>query len=305
MKRVVFFGTPDFAIPFLDALHAASDFDVVGVVTQADKPVGRKKEMKPSAVKVRAEELGLPVLILKTLRHPIPQNKLLDLKADLFVVVAYGRMIPDEVLKFGPFINVHPSLLPLHRGPSPMQAAILNGDDKTGVSIMLLDGEMDHGPILAQYEIPLNGTETYTKLESEVHAIGPELLVRSLQDFVAGRIDPIKQEHSTASYCHMIERKDGRIDWNATADEIDRVHRAFEAWPGVFTELAGKRVKLLEFETTELDSLEPGQIKLENDTLLVGTGSNPIQITKLQPAGKKPMTASEFANGYKNLVKFY
>ncbi len=304
MKKVVFFGTPGFAVPFLDALNEASNFEVVGVVTQSDKPVGRKQVMKPSAVKTRAEELDLPVLILKTLRHPIPQNKLKDLKADLYVVVAYGRMIPDGVLEFGPFINVHPSLLPKYRGPSPMQAAILNGDNKTGVSIMLLDEQMDHGPILAQYEIPLKGNETYTDLESKVHTVGPKLLVRSLEDYIAGKIDPIVQKEEEASYCHMIEREDGRIDWKATAEEIDRVHRAFEAWPGIYTELDGKRVKLIEFEITDLHPLNPGQIKLEDDSILVGTGSNPIRVTKLQPAGKKPMTASEFANGHKNLVKF-
>jgi methionyl-tRNA formyltransferase len=276
MKRVVFFGTPNLALPFLDALHKASNFDLVAVVTQPDKPVGRKQVLTPTPVKVRAQELDLNVLELKNLKSKKANSKLTDLKADLFVVVAYGKIIPGSVLDLAPSINVHPSLLPKYRGPSPMQSAILNGDSLTGISIMLLDEGMDSGPVLAQEEIKLSDHETAVTLENKVCQIGPELLLNTIEGYLADQIKPAVQDNSEAIVCTMLERSDAEITLNETCEEIDRKIRAFDPWPGTYFELDSKRIKII-------------RARLDQSGL---------NILEVQPAGKKPMEISSFINGY-------
>ena len=276
MKRVVFFGTPNLALPFLDALHKASNFDLVAVVTQPDKPVGRKQVLTPTPVKVRAQELDLNVLELKNLKSKKANSKLTDLKADLFVVVAYGKIIPGSVLDLAPSINVHPSLLPKYRGPSPMQSAILNGDSLTGISIMLLDEGMDSGPVLAQEEIKLSDHETAVTLENKVCQIGPELLLNTIEGYLADQIKHAVQDNSEAIVCTMLERSDAEITLNETCEEIDRKIRAFDPWPGTYFELDSKRIKII-------------RARLDQSGL---------NILEVQPAGKKPMEISSFINGY-------
>jgi len=283
MKSVIFFGTPNLAVPFLDALQSASNFDIVGVVTQPDKPVGRKQILRPSPVKVRAQELGLPVLELKNLKSDRANSKLKTLNSQLFVVVAYGKIIPESILELAPAFNVHPSLLPKYRGPSPMQSAILNGDSKTGISIMLLDQGMDSGPILAQQEIELLDHETAQTLEQKVSKLGPKLLLDALDQYLAGQIKPKVQDDSKMTICSMLERNDGQITWNESLKEIDQKIRAFDPWPGTYFELEGTdrresviRVKILK---ARLDQ----------------SGLNLLEV---QPAGKKPMTIDQFLNGY-------
>jgi len=283
MKSVIFFGTPNLAVPFLDALQSASNFDIVGVVTQPDKPVGRKQILRPSPVKVRAQELGLPVLELKNLKSDRANSKLKTLNSQLFVVVAYGKIIPESILELAPAFNVHPSLLPKYRGPSPMQSAILNGDSKTGISIMLLDQGMDSGPILVQQEIELLDHETAHTLEQKVSKLGPKLLLDALDQYLAGQIKPKVQDDSKMTICSMLERNDGQITWNESLKEIDQKIRAFDPWPGTYFELEGTdrresviRVKILK---ARLDQ----------------SGLNLLEV---QPAGKKPMTIDQFLNGY-------
>jgi len=276
MTRVVFFGTPDIAVPFLDALNTASNFDIVGVVTQPDKPVGRKQVLTPSPVKVRAEELGLNVLELKNLKSDRANSKLKTLNPQLFVVFAYGKIIPQSVLDLAPTLNVHPSLLPKYRGPSPMQSAILNGETETGISIMLLDAGMDSGPILSQEKLKLTDYETAETLEQRVCDVGPKLLLNAIQGYLDDAIKPVAQDDSQATTCHMLERADAEITLNETLQEIDRKIRAFTPWPGTYFEHDEKRVKILKARLDE-------------------SGLNLLEV---QPAGKKPMSIDQFINGY-------
>ncbi len=283
MKRVVFFGTPELAVPFLDALHAASDFEIVGVITQPDKPVGRKQELTPSPVKLRVDDLGLNLLQPKTLKHEIPTSKIKALEADLFVVVAYGKIIPKNILDLAPAINVHPSLLPKYRGPSPMPAAILNGDPITGISIMLLDEGMDSGPVLAQEEIVLEARETAKTLEQKVMELGPQLLLNTMQRYINEEVEPQPQDESQVSICSMLTRDNGEITWNESLKEIDQKIRALTPWPGTYFNWVGSdarkgviRVKIIKSRLDE-------------------SGLNLLEV---QPAGKKPMSIDQFLNGY-------
>ena len=276
MKRIVFFGTPDLALPFLDALHKASNFDLVAVVTQPDKPVGRKQVLTPSPVKVRAEGLGLPVLELKNLKSEKARYKVQGTRPDLFVVIAYGKIIPQSVLDLAPAINVHPSLLPKYRGPSPMQSAILNGESETGISIMLLDQGMDSGPVLAQQEIKLSDHETAVTLEEKVCQVGPELLLNTMDSYLAGQTKPVAQNGSEATVCTMLEKSDAEITLNETCEEMDRKIRAFDPWPGTYFEMDSRRIKIIK-------------------ALLDETGLNLLEV---QPAGKKRMDINSFINGY-------
>ena len=218
--RIVFFGTPEFSVPFLKALDEDEDLIVSAVVCQPDKPIGRKKILTAPPTKQYALEHGIPVFQPVSLKdagalHTTPLRD-----ADLFVVVAYGKIIPQAILDIPTHgtINVHPSLLPKYRGPSPMQAAIANQDNETGVSIMLLDAKMDHGPILAQERIRLDRTETYLDLQTKVHVVGAPLLVQTIKDFTSGMIESIEQNHPTATFCSLLSREDGEIDWNEPAE---------------------------------------------------------------------------------------
>jgi len=310
MTRVVFFGTPKLAVPFLKALHEAPDFDVVAVVTQPDKPVGRKQELTPTPVKESALELDLPVLELKTLKHEIPQGKLKDLKPDLFVVFAYGKIIPQAVLDIAPALNVHPSALPTYRGPSPLQSAVMNGDKTTAVSIMLLDEEMDHGPILVQKPITLDARETVSSLEDKVIHVGAPLLVNTATAFLAGDIEPQEQDHKAATTCKIIEREDSRIDWSQTAEETDQKIRAFENWPGTYSVIlksdeSEMRLKVLEAKPSLIILAEaPGTIVIDVGRLLVATGSGALELLEVQPEGKKPMSAEAFMQGQPELSQW-
>ena len=252
--RIVFFGTPEFAVPTLEALVKAG-YDIVAVVTQPDKPVGRGLKMEAPPVKVKAVELGLTVLQPTTLNFGIKpkglESKLSlglqSLRADLGVCVAYGKIIPKEILDIFPrgILNIHPSLLPKYRGPSPIQTAILNGDEETGVTIMLLDEEMDHGAVLAHITYHISPSTIGSELSQALAKEGAKLLVETLPKWLAGEIEPQPQDHNKATFTKMLERADGRIDWNKSAEGIEKMVHAYDAWPGTFTLWSGKRLKIL------------------------------------------------------------
>lgn len=279
--RVVFFGTPELAVPMLERL--AETTTVIAAVTQTDKPKGRSQELSPSPVKVAALKYGIPVLQPKTLKREKSAGETFyqsfcALKPDVAVVVAYGKIIPAEYLsipRFG-FVNVHPSLLPSLRGPSPMQYAILQGVNPTGISIMVLDAGMDTGPVLAQELLTLSSAETAETLHDRVQIVGADLLVRTLKDYITGTIHPKQQNDSLATYSHLIDKSHGQIDWTRTDTEIERMIRAFTPWPGAFTYCQGKRIKIL-------------SAHLEHECLVLDT---------VQPEGKRPMSYGDFARGY-------
>ncbi len=319
--NIVFFGTPEFATTFLAALHADEDISVAAVVCQSDKPVGRKQVMTAPPTKMFAIEHGIPVLqpekkgdilfLLKSaFSHPEHSEGSLE-DIDAFVIVAYGTIIPQEVLdipKYGS-INVHPSLLPKYRGPSPIQSAILNQDLETGISIMLIDSQMDHGPILNQLRVSLKGSEDAETLQTHVGELGAPLLVRTLKEYVAGNIEPKEQDHEAATYCKLLNKEDGNIDWTQSAEAIDAQVRAYRPWPGTYTILDGKILKIHQVsrlhnplphperaERVE-GSLTPGEIQIANNHLYIGTGSTPLEVLELQPEGRPRMTAQAFLNG--------
>ncbi|MFH1089576.1 MAG: methionyl-tRNA formyltransferase [Candidatus Uhrbacteria bacterium] len=285
--KIIFLGTPDLAVPFLEALTNEPDFEVQAVITQPDRPVGRKQILTPSPVKELALAKGITVFQPENLKKDSITPPLHDsiTSADIAIVVAYGIIIPQTVLnlpRLG-FVNVHPSLLPKYRGPTPIQSAIANGDKETGVSIMLLDKGMDTGPLLTQEKIILATDETQVSLTEKIKQLGPALLIETIKKYVAGEIEPRPQDDSQAVVCKMLSRDSGKIDWSEPAERIEQKIRAYFPWPGTWTEFAhnGKniRVKILE-------------AKLNNGSL---------EVLEVQPEGGAVMPYEAFMRGYGKL----
>lgn len=308
--RIVYFGTPAFSASFLQALFNDSFFDVVGLVCQPDEPVGRKKILTapPTKELFQKSRPHAPIFQPTALRSPEFAEALKKLNADAFVIVAYGRIIPQHILDLPQRgnVNVHPSLLPLWRGPSPMQAAIAAGDVSTGITIMLLDAEMDHGPILAQTAFPLAKEETLSSLTHQVTTLGAPLLIKELKKLAAGTATPMEQNHAQATFCKLLSKEDGIIAPRNTAEEIERKIRAYTPWPGVRTTFALKggetqEVKLHNARITNTP-LEAGKILSESGKLLLGTASTALEILSLQPATKSILSAKEYLQGYKPIA---
>jgi methionyl-tRNA formyltransferase len=304
--KVIFFGTPQFAVPFLEALHEDAEISVLAVVSQPDKPVGRGHELKPTATKQFALENDIDVYQPKSLKRDEVQETLAAYGADAFVVVAYGKIIPQAVLDIPIHgcVNVHPSLLPKYRGPSPMQWAIMEGDAKTGISIMKLDAGMDTGPILKQIDFPLDPDETYLTLQTKVHTQGTGLLLEALKGYVAGEIEPEAQDEEKVTLTRLLTKEDGRIDWNASSEAIYARLRAFMPWPGVWNvwERNGQemRIKWVDMKIAD-ESPAPGMVEIHENKMIIGTGTTGIEIITLQPEGKPKMDAQTFLNGYQDI----
>ena len=301
--KIIFFGTPEFAVPTLKALHQEG-YNIVLVVTQPDKPVGRKGILTPPPVKVLTKELGLEVCQ----RFDNLKLKTKSLKPDLGVVVAYGEIIPKDILDLFPLgiLNIHPSLLPKYRGPSPIQATILNGDKETGVSIIKLDEKMDHGAKLKTQNLKLKTDDTYVSLSQRLAMAGAQLLIDILPDYLVGKIKPVPQDDARATFTKIITKEDGRINWQKSAEEIERQIRAYAPWPGCFSEFVvnGKKINVKIIEAIHELPLQDdnqtniGQFSIQNGQLFVQCGHGALLIEKIQPEGKKEMTAKEFINGY-------
>jgi len=245
--RVLFFGTPAFTLPALERLAADTRWQIVGVVTQPDKPAGRKQQLTAPAAKVTAAKLGLPVFQFPTLKDQAALQTIVSLNADVAVVVAYGKIIPAVILDSIPhgFLNIHPSMLPKYRGSSPIQSAMLAGERTTGVTVMILDAETDHGPILAQREVNILDDDTSESLHYSLACEGADLLLAVLPDYLDGKLKPTPQDHTAATFTEQLEKDDGKIDWRMSAEAIDRHIRAMTPWPGAWTDITGKRVKVL------------------------------------------------------------
>lgn len=300
MARIVFFGTPQFAVPFLQALADDARFEIVGVVAQPDAPKGRKQELTSPPIAQFAKERGL------TLFQPakIKKNEsfitaLRELQADAFVVVAYGKILSETILEIPPHgvVNVHPSLLPLYRGPSPMQAAIRNGDLETGISIMKIDEQMDHGPILDQEKIKLHHDMTATDLEAAVHEKGPRLLLKTLYEYIAGNIAPSPQKDDHATYCGLLTRADGFVQPTDLAQTVWNKWRAYYPWPGVtLTLISGKKYKIhdCEWVGTQESDQDTLALKVLNKQLLLVAKDGALNIKTIQEEGRSPIGAEDF-----------
>lgn len=301
--KIIFMGTPDFAVPGFKALYNDGRFEIAAVVTQEDKPVGRKQELLPTPVKKAALELGLSILQPKRLKNIADELK--SLEPDFIVVIAYGQILNEEVLSIPKIacVNVHASLLPKYRGAACLQAPILNGDKETGVTVMLMDKGLDTGDILHQEKIKLDGTETLEIVHDKLAGIGASILGNTLIDLAEKKITPQKQDESLASYVKVIDKKDGWINWNDDAEISERKIRAFNPWPGSFSYLDGKMIKIIKAETRKIDNnLPAGQIFSENKELLVKCRQNALLILELQLEGKKATDAKSFLAGHSQII---
>jgi methionyl-tRNA formyltransferase len=302
--RVLFLGTPTFAALPLRALVAAGH-EIVGVVTQPDRPVGRSKQLHAPPVKQAAVELGLPVFQPASLRDEASVQMLHALRPEVGVVAAYGEILRKNVLDIPPlgYLNVHPSLLPLYRGPTPVAAAILNGDAITGVSIIRLVRAMDAGPIIAQATLPLAPDARSGPLTDELFAIGAQLLTGVLPLYASGELQPQPQDESQASYCKLLHKTDGRIDWTLPALMIERMVRAYDPWPGAFTTWQDQPLKIgtARVAADWHGAATPGTV-LDTPTLQVATGSGALELVELQPAGKRMMAGRDWLRGQRGLI---
>lgn len=298
--KTIFLGSPAFAVPSLRALSADPRFDLVQVVTQPDRPAGRGRRLRVPPVKAAAEELGLPVWQPESLRSDEAVATLAALGADLYVVVAYGEILTRRVLALPAHgcLNVHPSLLPRYRGSAPVQAAILNGDAETGVSIIKLVRRLDAGPIVAQERLPLDGTERAGELSERLADLAAEMLPDVAADWVAGRIEAVPQDEDEATFTREIRKADGKIDWAAPAAEIERLVRAMDPWPGAWTTVAGRRLSVLACDISQIATNNPpGTITGSSDGVLVATGEGTVRLLRVQPEGRRPMDAEDWYRG--------
>ncbi len=306
--RVVYMGTPAYAVTPLAGL-LESGHCVAGVVTQPDRPAGRGRGLLPPPVKVYAESQGLRVLQPATLRDSTAQAEIRALEPEVIVIAAYGLILPRAVVDSPPLgcVNIHPSLLPRHRGPSPVAFTILEGDDKAGVSLMLLDRGTDSGPVLAQEERPSQPHDTTGTLTNELFERGAALLARVLPAYGLGEIAPVPQDESSATYARKLTKDDGAIRWELPAVELWRQVRAFTPWPGSFTRWRGGLLKVVEaVPLPELTDSTPGTaLRLPPDgpaPVGVATGDGLLGLVKVQPEGRRVMDAAEFMQGHADIV---
>ena len=305
--RAVFMGTPAFALPVLGALLDRGA-QVVGVFTQPDRPSGRGKQVNAPPAKRLAVERGLPVFQPDSLRGRQVQEELASLAPDVVVVAAYGLLLPARVLETPPLgcLNVHPSLLPRYRGPSPVAAAILNGDQSTGVTIMKLDSGMDTGPIIASRECPIGERDTAEDLTARLFEKGAELLVEVLPRWARGEVRATPQDDDLATLTSRLKKADGEIDWGHEAEQIARQVRAYRPWPGSHTRWRGKVLKVLEATTSPIEgrpASAPGvAVEATGGGLGITTARGVLVVRRLQLEGRREAEASEFLRGNAEVV---
>lgn len=304
--RVVFMGTPAFSVPPLELLVESGE-QVVGVYTQPDKPAGRGRDVVASPIKSCAEKRGLPVFQPASFRSPDACRELASLKPDVIVVAAYGKLLPKEVLQLSPWgcVNIHPSLLPRHRGPSPVAFTILEGDAVAGVTLILLDEGMDTGPIIAQEEEYLLPQDTVETLTDRLFRRGARLLTRTLLLYCRGELVPRPQEEARATYTRKLTKEDGVIQWELPAVSLWRQVRAYSPWPGSYTRWQGKLLKVLEaVPMPKVEGAPPGRVVLLESSALaplgVITGDGVLGIKRVQLEGKKDVDARDFLQGHQD-----
>lgn len=299
--RALFFGTPDFAVPSLRALHALAD--VVCVVTQPDRPKGRGMKLAPPPVKVLAEQLGIAVVQPTKVRTPEFAASLRDANADVAVVIAYGRILPPAVLSAPRLgcVNVHASLLPKLRGAAPIQWAIVRGEVETGVCLMQMDEGLDTGPVLACAKLAIDPDETAGELSPRLAALGAELVTRELPRWLAGELAPVAQDHARATLAPLLKKDDGAVDWSMPARAVhDRV-RGLSPWPSAYSHLDGARIKLhrTRVSADARAHATPGAVLgVNRDAIEVACGAGSLQLLEVQLDGGRRLSAAEFCAGH-------
>ena len=299
--RIIFFGTPSFALPALQSLLKGPD-EVVGVVTQPDREKGRGRKIVISPVKELALQRGLTLLQPEKAKDEAFKEAVRGLRPDLIAVVAFGQILPKSILNIPRYgaVNVHASLLPRYRGAAPIAWAILKGENVTGVTTMVMDEGMDTGDILLQTEVPIGHEETCENLHDRLATLGAQLLSKTLEKMKAGEIRPIPQDHSKATYAPPLKKEDGHIHWEKEAGEIDRQIRAFNPWPGAFTKWGDRFLKVFGGEVrTRAPSGRPGEVVwVGSDFIEVETGKDSYLIEEVQLEGRKRMAIREFLSGH-------
>jgi methionyl-tRNA formyltransferase len=296
--RTVFMGSPDFAVSTLRALAAEGGYDLLGVVTQPDRPAGRGNKLTPPPVKVAADELGIAAIQPEKIRQPEAMAQLRAWNPDLIVVAAFGQILRPEVLDMPRYgcINVHASLLPRWRGAAPIQAAILAGDAETGITIMQMDPGIDTGPMLSQRAIPILPTDTGGSLFEKLSALGGELLLETLSQYLGGELAPQPQPAEGATYAPMLKKEDGLLDFTRPAAELERRVRAMSPWPGAFMVWQGAPLKIQRAHVVS-GNTETGKQVVVDGCPAVGTSDGILVLDELQPPGKKPMPGKAFLSG--------
>ena len=298
--RTIFIGTPEFGVPYLKELIKDKRFEVISIITGQDQKIGRKQTLTPNPIKTEAQTNHLPILQPKKILET--KKNLENLKPDIIIVIAYRQIIPKEILNLPKYgcLNVHASLLPKYRGAACIQAPILNGDKYSGVTLMRMETGLDTGPILNQNKIELSEDETGQSLHDKLSRFSTKNFNQNIIDYIAGKINPKKQDANQASYVSQLTRQDGEIDWEKKACEIERMIRAFYPWPGTYTYLNSRILKIIKVdqEILKINKYESGKFFLEDQKLCVQCGENALIIKKLQPEGKRIMNSKEFIQGY-------
>jgi methionyl-tRNA formyltransferase len=301
MARVVFMGTPDFAATTLKRLIQAHE--VIGVVTQPDRPAGRNRALQLSPVKQLALEHGIAVLQPEKIRKAEAIAELEQWTADVYVVAAFGQILPQRVLDLPAHgsINVHASLLPRWRGAAPIQAAIRSGDAESGVTIMKMDAGLDTGPMLMMRSVPIAADETGQSLHDKLADLGADLLLEALPQYLSGRLTPMPQPEDGVTYAGMVSKEDGNLEWSQDAASLERLVRAFTPWPGTYTFWNGQLLKVISAQVTS-GRTSPGEIIHTQDGIAVGTGDGILLLKQIQLAGRKAMSAIDFVRGQADFV---
>ncbi len=304
MARIVFMGTPEFAVPVLDALTQTPN-RIVGVFTRPDQRAGRGRQLQASPVKQRADSRGLPVFQPRTFRQPEPAQQLRQLAPDIVIVAAYGLILPPAVLAVPVrgCVNTHASLLPRHRGAAPIMAALLEGDAETGITLMQMDAGLDTGPILAQRAIPIAPDDTAGTLTVKLARLASELMLEKLPLILEGKIEPQLQDESRATLFKTVKKEEGRIDWSRPAVEIERRVRAFNPWPSAYTFWDGTPLKILRAQAASRSvNGEPGRVVQMKEGPAVATGAGALVLKEVQLAGKRAVSAEDFVRGQREFA---
>lgn len=300
--RIIFMGTPEFAVPALRALHENGQ-DVALVVTQPDRPKGRGRKVIPPPVKEVAVSFGYEINQPASIRTDEFADHMAKYKPDIIVVVAYGHIIPKNILAIPKIatINIHASLLPKYRGPAPIQWAIINGEKETGVTIILMDEGLDTGDILLSSKVEIFPDDTSGTLHDRLSALGADLLIQTIKSFETGNINPIPQDNTQATYAPILKKNDGRMNWEMPAQTLEAFIRGMTPWPGAFTFHDNKRLKIFKARSIIIDTVEtPGTvIKRFPDELCVATGKGVLSLIKIQSESGKRLLVKDFLRGYK------
>lgn len=311
--RTIFIGASDFGIPAFRALLKDKRFKIIAVITQPDKPAGRKQILTPPPIKTEAEKCRIPIFQPRRINDL--KSQIANLKPEIIIVIAYAQIIPEEILNLPKYgcVNIHGSLLPKYRGAACVQAAILNNDKQTGITIIKMDKGLDTGPILWQNKINIESRDTAGALYEKLSFLGAEILPIAVKKYIAGEIKPIPQDNAKASYVKRLKKQDGLIDWAKPAVEIKRFIRAMAPWPNAYTKIKNQKSKIkiieknlkiteIEHQPLKINKYKIGEIFPRNGKLAVQCGKGALIIKKLQLEGKKEMTSEDFLRGYKWIV---